>query len=96
MKKQSTKTSNPDIRIVILQRGWVVVGHYSQVGEECLIEHARVVRRWGTSQGLGELAAGGPIEGKTILDPVMTVRFHPLTVIATIDCEASKWAALVR
>ena len=94
MKKQSTKTSNPDIRIVILQRGWVVVGHYSQVGEECLIEHARVVRRWGTSQGLGELAAGGPLPN-TVLDPAPTVRFHMLTVVATIDCEASKWTSIL-
>lgn len=88
--------SKQDIRIVILQRGWVVVGRYSQKGEECTLEGAKVVRRWGTSKGLGELAAGGPIEGKTVLDPAPTVRFHALTVVASIACEASKWAALVQ
>ena len=90
------KTDTQDIRIVILQRGWVMVGRYSQEGDECRLDGASVIRRWGTTKGLGELAAGGPIERKTILDPAPTVRFHALTVIATIACEESKWAALVR
>src|SRR5512137_1079938 len=83
-QKKATKTE--DIRIVILQRGWVVVGHYSQKGDECAVESARVVRRWGTTKGLGELASNGP-QPTTVLDPAPTVRFHPLTVVATIACE---------
>lgn len=90
------KTPKQDIRIVILQRGWVMVGRYSQKGDECQLEGAKVVRRWGTTRGLGELATGGPVDGKTVLDPAPTVRFHALTVVASIACEASKWAALVQ
>lgn len=90
------KNGKQDIRIVILQRGWVVVGRFTQTGDKCQLDGAKVVRRWGTTKGLGELAAGGPVEGKTVLDPSPTVRFHALTVVASIACEASKWAALVQ
>lgn len=82
-----------DVKIVILQRGWVMVGRYSKNGSECTLERASVIRVWGTTRGLGEIAGGGPTK-KTALDPAGTVRFHELTVIATIDCEASKWTGL--
>ena len=84
-------TKKKDIRIVILQRGWVMVGHYSKKGSECTLTHPSVIRIWGTTRGLGEIAAAGPTAA-TKLDPSPTVRFHELTVIATIDCEVSKWA----
>lgn len=79
-----------DVRIVILQRGWVVVGKFSQNGSECRLDQAAVIRRWGTNKGLGQLAAEGP-QPNTILDKCPPVRFNELTVIATIDCEESKW-----
>ena len=78
------------IRIVILQRGWVMVGHYYQKGSECYLENCSVIRRWGTSQGLGELATKGPLTD-TKLEPTPRTSFHELTVIATIECEKSKW-----
>ena len=87
------KAQAADIRIVILQRGWVVVGRYQQKGDEVSLQGAKVVRRWGTTQGLGELAASGPLPN-TKLDPAPVVRFHPLTVIATIDCDPAKWASV--
>ena len=80
-----------DIRIVILQRGWVAVGEFSQSGEECKLEKAAVIRRWGTQKGLGQLASEGP-QSNTILDQCPPIRFHALTAIATIDCEVTKWA----
>ena len=79
-----------DIRIVILQRGWVYVGRFSQEGPNCKLENAAVVRIWGTTNGLPEIALNGPTS-KTVLDPSPTVRFHELTVINTIDCEEGKW-----
>ena len=89
------KAKKQDIRIVILQRGWVAVGRYSQKGEDCQLDGASIVRRWGTTKGLGELATSGPLEN-TVLDPSPTLRFHALTVIASIACEESKWAARVQ
>jgi hypothetical protein len=81
-----------DVRIVILQRGWVAVGKYTQDGENCRLENASIIRRWGTTKGLGQIAADGPTSN-TVLDKCPTLRFNVLTVIATIDCEGSKWAA---
>lgn len=79
------------IRIVILQRGWIAVGYWSQQGPNCELAKASIIRNWGTTKGLGEIAFGGPVSGKTILDPTPTIRFHELTVIATIDCVREKW-----
>lgn len=73
-------------QIVIAQRGWVFVGNVTRTENEVLIEDAAVVRRWGTTRGLGQLAAEGPTE-RTILDPCPTVRIHPLAIVATMDCD---------
>lgn len=86
------KAKAADIRIVILQRGWVMVGEFSKSGTQCVLEKASVVRRWGTTNGLGELAASGPL-ANTRLDPAGHVEFHELTIVATLNCEVAKWAA---
>lgn len=77
-------------RIVVLQRGWVAVGNYTESGDEGILTDAKIIRRWGTAKGLGQLAANGPT-GNTVLDPAGTVRFHKLGVVMTFDTEASKW-----
>jgi hypothetical protein len=80
------------VRIVIGQRGWVWVGYYSASADEVTLSSARCIRRWGTpGEGLGALAAG-PKPG-TVMDPAGTVRLHPLAVVATYDCDASRWEA---
>ena len=92
LKKELCNGEKPssDVRIVILQRGWVMVGRYSESGDECKLTDCSNVRIWGTSRGLGEIAEGGPT-GSTKLDKQPVTRFHKLTVIATIDCVESKW-----
>ena len=77
-------------RIVILQRGWVAVGKMFQKGSDCRLEDAAIIRVWGTTKGLSEIAANGPTKN-TILDKSPTIRFHELTVVATMDCEEKKW-----
>ena len=84
------RDSPSPIRIVILHRGWVVVGRYSCDGSEATITDASVIRVWGTTKGLGEIAATGPTS-KTILDKCGTVRVHSGAIIATIDCQEEKW-----
>ena len=79
------------IVILILQRGWVVVGRHHRDGAEHVLTDASVVRRWGTSRGLGEIAAGGPT-GRTILDRAGTVRAHELATVLVVDCDATRWA----
>jgi len=79
-----------DVKIVILQRGWVMVGRFEKNGSDCKLHNASVIRSWGTTKGLGELA-NGPTPS-TKLDPCGgVVEFHELTVIATISCNPKYW-----
>lgn len=77
-------------QIVILNRGWVVIGNYSEKGDECTLTEASVIRVWGTTKGLGELAENGPLTN-TKLDPCPNVHFHKMTMVARLDVNESKW-----
>lgn len=79
-------------QIVIAQRGWVFVGDVEKSGDDVTINNAQCIRRWGTTKGLGEIAKNGPTSN-TVLDDMGTVRLHSLAIVASLDCEASKWAA---
>ena len=79
------------LRIVVLQRGWVLVGKYYQKGNECVLKDASVVRRWGTSKGLPELANKGPLPN-TEMDGKATVSFHRLTEIFSMECNEGAWS----
>lgn len=85
---------NSNIKIVVLQRGWVMIGRWSQDGDMCELENAYVIRTWGTTKGLGELALDGK-QDNTKLDKAGHVQFHILTVIAQIDCVEAKWNDLL-
>ena len=84
------RKSESSIKIAILQRGWVMVGYFSREGNDCTLTEASVVRVWGTTKGLGEIALGGPTSS-TKLDIAGKVQFDYLTVVALLDCEESKW-----
>jgi len=76
----------------VLPRGNVLVGEFEQVDDSCTLKNANVIRRWGTTRGLGELAENGPTEN-TKLDPSNgVVRFNAQAVIYTIDTDAKLWA----
>jgi hypothetical protein len=85
-KYQSENFTGSKIKIAILQRGWVVIGEYSENGDECILRNASVIRKWGTSEGLGELAIKGK-QTETKLDKTGVVRFNKLTSVALIDCD---------
>jgi len=76
--------------IVVAERGWVFVGDIEDFGKECIIYNARNIRRWGTSHGLGELAAEGPKE-KTTLDDYGTVRIAKNAKILIIESDKKLW-----
>jgi hypothetical protein len=89
------KEFNGTTKIVILQRGWVMVGKFERKGSDCKLHNASVIRSWGTTKGLGEIAANGPTS-KTILDKTYgVVEFDYLTVVAALSVEESKWKASV-
>lgn len=75
-------------KIVVADRGWVFLGDvYSDSNGDQLINEAKVIRIWGTTKGLGEIALTGPTP-KTILDDAGTVRIPARSVVAIFDC---KW-----
>ena len=86
---------NPEIRIVVLQRGWVIVGRFTRKGEYIHITDANVIRSWGTSKGLGELAVSGPLS-ETKLDPIPDIEAHALTIVLTSKCVGEKWESKLR
>jgi len=86
--KDELKSS--EIKIVILQRGWVVIGRFREDSEYGYLTDAYVIRRWGTSEGLGELALKGK-QSETKLEKTGLVKFHKLTSVALIDCDFNKW-----
>ena len=84
-----------DIRICVLHRGWVLVGDYSRSGEYETLKKPSVIRIWGTTKGLGQIAADGPLTG-TVLDPEPECEFNIQQVIRTISCSEDKWEKHLR
>lgn len=66
-------------RILVIEGGNVLVGDLSPNTTEfglLEVQNTAVVRRWGTTRGLGELAAQGPT-ANTQLDPCGTAHVNP-------------------
>lgn len=92
--KSSAQVAQPngDTKIVVLQRGWVMVGKFEKSGSECKLHNASVIRNWGTTKGLGEIAMGGPTSNTKLDKCGGLVEFDYLTVVASISCDETKWA----
>ncbi|KKW45607.1 MAG: hypothetical protein UY96_C0017G0008 [Parcubacteria group bacterium GW2011_GWB1_56_8] len=84
------KANEANIVIGILQRGWVVVGYCTEQSDCVVFDSASVIRVWGTSHGLGEIALKGPTPN-TILDPCGRVKVYRETTVALIDTKTSIW-----
>ena len=94
VRKDSVESITGDIKIVILQRGWIMIGKFERNGSDCKLHNASVIRTWGTTKGLGELAKNG-VQSNTKLDKCHgAVQFDYLTVVATIDCDGDSWTEL--
>lgn len=77
-------------KIIIAQRGWVYIGDYAKDGSDHVLTNASVIRRWGTTKGIGQLATEGK-QPDTKLDPCGTVRVHELAAVAVIDVTSTGW-----
>lgn len=89
----ATKKANAkgELQIIVGHRGWVHVGRaVSETATEVIVEGARCVRRWGTTQGLAFLAGAGP-QSATVLDAAATMRVHPLAIVHRYDCDEAAW-----
>jgi len=89
VRADTTKDTKGEIKIAVLDRGFVYVGRVAYEGDFLLLTSAKNIRKWGTSKGLGELV-NGPLSG-TVLDPVGTVRVPLRALIHLIDVSQSKW-----
>lgn len=78
------------MKICVLERGWVLVGILEKDGDEYLLLKGNVIRRWGTTKGLGQLAIEGPTS-ETILDAIPLAKFNKNQLIFTLNCDESKW-----
>lgn len=92
VRKDSLKETEGDIKIAVLDRGFVYIGRVSYEGDMLILKSAKNIRVWGTTKGLGELVSG-PLSG-TRLDQVGTVRVPCRALISLIDVEQSKWNSL--
>lgn len=89
LHEEDDEPDNRDVRIVILQRGWVFVGVLTKKNTQYTLSQGFNIRHWGTSKGLGELV-NGPLQN-TKLDPIPDTEFHELTVVAMLKVNAAKW-----
>jgi hypothetical protein len=74
--------------IAVLQRGHVAIGVYEQRGLIARLSKAAIIRRWGTTDGLGELAAKGPLEN-TKLDKCGEISFHIREAVMVMNTEVT-------
>ena len=89
-KSEPLKCCKDGYKIVVLQRGWVVVGKLSQEGQDYKLTDAAVLRKWGTTKGITELVTGPTKD--TVLDKTpKPITFHELTVVLMLDVEEGPW-----
>lgn len=79
-----------DYKIVVLQRGWVLVGKFERTGTDCKLHNASVIRNWGTSKGLGELV-NGPTPSTKLDKCNGLVEFDSLTMVLSVAVSEEKW-----
>ena len=92
VRKDAQEGFKGDIKIVVLDRGFVYVGRVELSSDFVTITQAKNIRVWGTTKGLGELV-GGPLSG-TKLDSVGTVKAPLRALISLIDVEQKAWKSL--
>ena len=89
-KGTETKQFDGDIKIVVLQRGWVYIGRFERVGNDCTLHNASCIRVWGTTKGLAELV-NGPTNSTKLDKCQGKVEFDWLTVVHTITVDKNSW-----
>ena len=77
-------------QILVIKLGWVLVGDVTSKPGKFVVNNASVIRRWGTTKGLGEIAQNGPTKS-TILDPLGVATVEADATLFRIDCNAAVW-----
>lgn len=84
-----------EIKIVVMQRGWVYIGRFERNGNDCKLRNAACIRVWGTTRGLPELVNGPTPSTKLDKCEGGIVEFDWLTTIHTITVNQEKWNGLL-
>lgn len=95
VKKSEIEYKPSPIQIVVLDRGWIVIGNVEEKEGKTYIKNPSVIRKWGTSNGLGELAIKGKLPN-TILDKCLDISVDTANIIFCMDCDKSKWEDYVK
>ena len=76
-------------RIYVLKERWVLIGTESgkTTQNTVYLTDAAVIRVWGTTAGLGQIALDGPTT-ETKLDPCGNTSFPRESLLFSIDCRA--------
>lgn len=86
-------TWHPTFRIVVIEGGWVLAGHYSSKDGLITLQQSSVIQRWGTTKGLGELCLSGPT-GESTIHPTGIAEMNQRSVLFTLKVRqeiADKW-----
>jgi len=83
-----------DIKIVVLQRGWIYIGRFTREGNLCKLTNSYNIRQWGTTKGLAELVHG-PTSSTKLDKCEGDVEFDWLTVVHTLSVNPEKWKQMI-
>ena len=90
IKESATEYKSSPVQILVLNRGWIAIGNVSEKKSKTIIQNASIIRKWGTTEGLGELAIKGKLED-TVLDKCPDITVETCNVVLTINCDQNKW-----
>ena len=90
VRADKQKTFEGDIKIVVVDRGYVYIGVVQETIDFVKMNNAKNIRYWGTTKGLGELV-NGPLKN-TKLDVVGFIKIPNRAIISIIDVVQKAWA----
>jgi hypothetical protein len=76
--------------IVVVESGWVFAAVLTNTEGDIHSSECAVIRTWGTTNGLGELALKGPTK-ETKLDMCNVTHIPRAKVLFLMECTPAKW-----
>ena len=75
--------------IIAIDNGFVFVGDITVTKDSILVQHTKQLRKWGTTQGLGQIT-GGPTK-ETAADPVGVLIVPKARLIFALPASEAGW-----
>ena len=88
-----TTSADRETIILVIKLGWVLVGNPTPADDptKFAMNNSHVIRIWGTTRGLGEIAIAGPTKD-TVLDPCGYVEANHHSILFQIACKSEHWS----